>query len=416
MTSGARKPRLAVVSPSLDKRHGTERLVVEWISRLAPAFEIHIYSQRVADVDPSVATWHRIPEIPGPHILNYLWWFAANRLWRAWDSRFRNLACDLVYSPGINCPDAEVMSVHIVFAQYVQGIQSELSLSRNSLRAWPRILHRRLYYSLIMALERRLYTSSGVPLFLIAKRTATELERFYGRKDKLFGFYVGLDHETFNLPRRRALREEARRLIGLTPDRFALLLVGNDWHNKGAGVLLEALSQLRGRPIDLLLVSRENPSPHLAAIRDAGLEGRVLFLPPREDVEFYYAAADAYVGPSLEDTFALPAQEAMACGMPVIVSANNGTSEIITHGQDGLILRDPTDVNALVKMILQIVDDPALRARLGERAGETARQFTWERNAHDLTALFQEILRQKQSSAAPTLAPESGPGGIAGHK
>ena len=46
MTSSARKPRLAVVSPSLDKRHGTERLVVEWISRLAPAFEIHIYSQR----------------------------------------------------------------------------------------------------------------------------------------------------------------------------------------------------------------------------------------------------------------------------------------------------------------------------------------------------------------------------------
>ena len=91
MSSGSRKPRLAVVSPSLDKRHGTERLVVEWISRLAPAFEIHIYSQAVADVDLSLATWHRIPKIPGPHILNYLWWFAANRLWRAWDSHFRNL-------------------------------------------------------------------------------------------------------------------------------------------------------------------------------------------------------------------------------------------------------------------------------------------------------------------------------------
>jgi UDP-glucose:(heptosyl)LPS alpha-1,3-glucosyltransferase len=416
MNGSSRKPRLAVVSPSLDKRHGTERLVVEWISRLAPSFEIHIYSQAVADVDLSLATWHRIPKIPGPHIFNYLWWFAANRLWRIWDGQLRKLSHDLVYSPGINCPDADVMSVHIVFAQYVQGIQAELSLTRNSIRAWPRVLHRRLYYSLIMALERRLYTNSSVPLFLIAKRTAAELERFYGRADKLFVFYVGLDHETFNPQRRRALRDEARRQIGLSSGRFALILVGNDWHNKGAAVLVQTLSKLRERPIDLLLVSREDPAPHLATIRDAGLDGRVHFLPPRQDVEFYYAAADAYVGPSLEDTFALPPQEAMACGMPVIVSANNGTSEIITHGKDGLILADPSDVNSLTNLILQIFEDPALCARLGKRAAETALQFTWERNARDLTALFQEILRQKESRSASALAPESGSKEIAGRK
>ena len=416
MTASTRKPRLAVVSPSLDRRHGTERLVVEWISRLAPAFETHIYSQAVADMDLSLATWHRIPRIPGPHILNYLWWFAANRLWRAWHARFRNLRHDLVYSPGINCLDAEIMSVHIVFAQYVQAIQAELSLSRNSARSWPRILHRRLYYSLIMALERRLYTSSGVPLFLIARRTAAELERFYGRTEKLSVLYVGFDHGTFNPARRHALREEARRQIGLSSGRFALILVGNDWHNKGAAVLVEALAQLRDRPIDLLLVSREDPSPHRATIHDAGLDGRVHFLPPRDDVEFYYAAADAYVGPSLEDTFALPPQEAMACGMPVIVSANNGTSEIITHGKDGLVLADPTNVDSLVKLILQLFDDPALCARLGEQAAATIAPYTWERNARDLTALFQEVLQQKESRATSRLAHESGTNEIAGPK
>ena len=53
-----------------------------------------------------------------------------------------------------------------------------------------------------------------------------------GRKSSLV-FYVGLDHDTFNPQRRRALREEARRQIGLSSERFALILVGNDWHNKG---------------------------------------------------------------------------------------------------------------------------------------------------------------------------------------
>ena len=187
---------------------------------------------------------------------------------------------------------------------------------------------------------------------------------------KLSVIYVGLDHETFNPQRRRALREEARRQIGLSSDRFALILVGNDWHNKGVTVLVQALSKLRDRPIDLLLVSREDPAPHLATIRDAGLDGRVHFLPPRQDVEFYYAAADAYVGPSLEDTFALPPQEAMACGMPVIVSADNGTSEIITHGKDGLILADPTDVNSLVN------SDPAAfrRSRALRSSRRTSRR------------------------------------------
>ncbi len=111
-----------------------------------------------------------------------------------------------------------------------------------------------------------------------------------------------------NPQRRRALRDEARRQIGLSSDRFALILVGNDWQKKGVSVLVEALSKSRDHPVDLLLVSREDPAPRRATIRDAGLERRVHFLPPRPDVQFYYAAADAYVGLFFEDTFALPPQ------------------------------------------------------------------------------------------------------------
>lgn len=61
--SSPRKPVLAVVSPFLDTRHGTERLVQEWISRLTNDFDVHIYSQRVEDMDLGKLTWHRVPEI-----------------------------------------------------------------------------------------------------------------------------------------------------------------------------------------------------------------------------------------------------------------------------------------------------------------------------------------------------------------
>jgi len=411
-----RKSRLAVVSPFVDKRHGTERRVAEWISQLADTYDIHIYSQNVQDLDFTKVTWHRIPKLPGPHLFNYLWWFAANRLWRAWDSRFRNLRPDLVYSPGVNCLDANVMSVHIVFAQYVQGIQAGLKLSRNSILAWPRVIHRRLYYRVLRALERRLYSPPGVPLVLIAKHTEAALEQFYNRRDNLPVVYVGLDHEIFNPVRRATLREDARDELGIEPDRFALLLVGNDARNKGLPVILQALRTLSELPIDLLVVSREDPAPYLMAARDAGLEGRVGFFPQRKDVEFYYAAADAYVGPSLEDTFAQPPAEAMACGLPVIVSATNGTSEIITDGADGLILLDPTAADSLATMLRMLCEHPEFATRLGSKAAETARAYTWERNGRELTAIFEEILCQKASPASAALHEESDPGRIAAQK
>jgi glycosyltransferase involved in cell wall biosynthesis len=394
------RPRLAIVSPSLDKRHGTERRVVEWISCLADTFEIDIYSQRVDDVDLSKVTWHRIPKLPGPHLLGFIWWFVANHLWRIWDRRFRGLRHDLVFSPGINCLDADAVSVHIVFAEYARRVAPELSLSRHPICAWPRILHRRLYYALIALLERRVYTRPDTALILIARRTASQIERFYRPCPDAPVLYLGLDRKIFNPVSRLALRGQARRELGIADDRFVVLLVGNDWHNKGVPTLLDALVELRKLPIDLIVVSREDPSALNAEIFDRGLSGRARVLPPRADIQFYYSAADVYAGPSLEDTFALPPAEAMACGLPVIVSACNGTSEIITHQVDGLILDGAKDARTLATLIRRLWEDSSFRSGLGEAAAQTAMRYTWEQNGCDLTSIFEGILR-RQSSHAP---------------
>jgi glycosyltransferase involved in cell wall biosynthesis len=171
--------------------------------------------------------------------------------------------------------------------------------------------------------------------------------------------------------------------------------VGNDLHKKGIAVLLDAMEQLGESPVDLLLAGREDPAPFQAMVAERGLQERVYFLPPRKDVEFYYAAADAYAGPSLEDTYALPPTEAMACGVPTIVSSENGACEIITHGEDGLILDDPKDAAGLATMIRRLCDDKTFRDALGKRAAHRALQFTWERNGEELAEIFQEILDRK---------------------
>jgi len=103
------KPRIAVVSPFIDKRHGTERAVAECVQRLAGDYDIHVYSTRVEDLNFETITWHRIPALPGPHLFGYLWWFMANHLWRWWDQRIRGFKPAVVFSPGINCLDADVI-------------------------------------------------------------------------------------------------------------------------------------------------------------------------------------------------------------------------------------------------------------------------------------------------------------------
>jgi glycosyltransferase involved in cell wall biosynthesis len=401
------KPRLAVVSPFLDKRHGTERRVLEWVSQLAGTFEIHVYSQHVEDLDLSKIVWHRIPKLPGPHLFNFIWWLAANRLWRGWDRRFRGLRHDLTFSPGPNCLDADVMSVHVIFAEYLRRSGAGLAFGQNPVRSWGRLLHRKLYYSLVISLERRAYTRPDITLILIAQKMAADLERIYGRHDRFPVIYAGLDHNVFNRSRSAALRGEARKQIGISPERFALLLIGNDWRNKGLPTLLSALAQVRELPIDLLIAGQDDPAPFRTIARRYDLDDRVHFLPPRSDVEFYYAAADAYAGPSLEDAFALPIAEAMACGLPVIASAAAGASEIITDGADGFILKDPLDSSALAAMIRRLYEDRGLRAAMGEKAAVTTQQYTWERNGRELAAILEEILRRKSRPAEQTLAQES---------
>ena len=401
-----RRPILAVVSPFIDKSHGTERQVAEWTSQLLDDFEVHLYCQHVEDVDLEKLQWHRIPMFPGPHLVNFTWFFVANHLWRWWDRTFRGISHDLVYTPGTNCLDADAISVHIVFAEFLRQMGSELDFSQNSILSWPWLVHRRIYYQLIVYLERRLYIDPRAQLVLYARKTENDLNRFYGPHEPLPVVYIGVDHNAFNPQMRAARRSEARRELGLAEETIALLLVGNDWRKKGLFTLLDALAMLADLPTVLLVAGNDETHSYQSIIKKLGISERVRFLPPRSDVAYYYAAADIYTGPSVEDTFALPPEEAMACGLPVITTVTNGTSEIMTDRVDGFVLDDSSDVQELALRIRQLCENAELRRLMGDAAAQTAKKYTWENNGHQFRAIFAGILRRKESSRATPIHQE----------
>jgi UDP-glucose:(heptosyl)LPS alpha-1,3-glucosyltransferase len=300
-----------------------------------------------------------------------------------------------------------VICVHIVFAEYVRQVRPEMSFARNPIWEWPRLLHRKVYYRISVSMENRAYKNRETTLIVNSRKTAGWLKTFFSRADRIPILYLGLDHNVFNPAVRAKLREPARSTLGIPQNQFALILVGNDWRNKGVPVLLNVLAELRDLRIGLLVVTGEDLSSCRRLVTEKQLKGRVVFLPPRKDIEFYYAAADAYVGPSLQDAYGIPPAEAMACGLPVIVSGAAGVSEIVTNGVDGMILDDLKDTSKLANMIRRLYDDQAFRDGLGIKAAATARQYTWERNGRELSAIFDETCGRKVQAEMQTLTQES---------
>jgi glycosyltransferase involved in cell wall biosynthesis len=387
--------RLAVVSPFLDRQHGTERCIVEQIERFLqrPDCEIHIYSQSIRDLEvvpfssrssdpviPRRAIWHRVPALPAPHLFNFLWWYFANQALRRFHRIFRSLSYDVIISPGINCSDADAIVAHAVFHRLYRDVQGELRLRSAPLSSWPVLLHRRLYYRLLMALEKRIYPDKKIMLAAVSNLTASELAAFFSRTDVAV-IPNAVDTSRFNPAERLRRRAEARRELQISESSFVVLLIGNDWKNKGLRCLLQSVAALPQLPLQVLVAGRDNRDLFLSQIESLQLRQPVLFADPSPDVMRFYAAADAYCGPSLHESFSLPPLEAMACGLPVIASSSSGVSEAITNGLDGFVLKNPEDAPALGELVARLCKQPDLCRSLGENAARTAQSYSWERNA-----------------------------------
>ena len=398
--------RLAVISPFLDRQHGTELCITEQIERLARKdhWSIELYSQKISQLngvrlasavspnEPGIIRWHQVSSIPGPHLLKYLWWFFANYWQRRRDKRSGRVRPDLVYSPGINCPDADVIVVHIVFHEFYERVRSELALHRLPVLNWPRVVHRKLYYKLVMFLERKIYSNPGVRLVAVSSLVAAQLKSHFQREDVTV-IPNAVDTLRFTVEARMGKRDASRQSLSYGERDFVLLLIGNDWKTKGLDTLLRAAALLKDLPLRMLVVGNDEPSLYRPLVDQLALQDRVRFAKPSLDVVSFYAAADLYVGPSLGDSFGLPILEAMACGLPVIASPNAGASEILRDAQTGFILRDPKDQVELASLIRRIQADDTLRLSMGTVASHyVMTNCSWDDNAEKTRQLLESTL------------------------
>lgn len=158
---------------------------------------------------------------------------------------------------------------------------------------------------------------------------------------------------------------------------FRVLLPARLLWDKGLSELVTAARLLRaeGRSIEILFAGTPDPgnpaSVSEATVRGWVEEGLIIWLGHVEDMPALYHSVDAVVLPSYREGLPKGLIEAGACGLPLVTTDVPGCREVVTDGVDGLLV-PPGDAEALAVALIRLADSPALCARLGAAARETA--------------------------------------------
>jgi glycosyltransferase involved in cell wall biosynthesis len=203
-------------------------------------------------------------------------------------------------------------------------------------------------------------------------------------------------------------RSALRHRLGLSTSSPVVTFVGAIIERKGVDILLRAWAELAKRlpEAELLLVGPDTfGADDVSAVAlnrfvdgmkalasSGGL--RVRFLGRQERVEEYLQAADVFVLPSRHEGFGNVIIEALACGVPAVVTRMDGVGEVtVRHGDNGLIVDDE---DGLTHALLSLLENPDARARMGQTARCVAEDtFSVERVVRSYRDVYEAALRSR---------------------
>ena len=199
-----------------------------------------------------------------------------------------------------------------------------------------------------------------------------------------------------------ANREELLRAHGLPAHSLILLSVARVSPQKGLIYALRALPEiLKQYPaVHLLSVgATTDPAWHKQLEQEAaalGVADHFHLLGARRDVIDFLRACDVFIFPSLYEGLGIALIEAMAAGCACVASATGPIPEVVTDGEDGVLVA-PGDPQAIATAVCRLLADESLRVRLGTAASQSVlTRFRPEQSVATLTRIYQELLERKQ--------------------
>lgn len=373
--SPSRRLRIAVLNRNFDPTGGgAERYSIALVEHLAARHDIHVFAQTIRHSCPGV-TYHMISmPMARPRWINQLWFAFAT--WRATRSGF-----DVVHSHE-NTWHGQVQTIHVL------PIRHNLFVGLHGLRRalrWLKVVTspRLLAY---LWLEQRRYASKPGRAIVVTSSALREVMAATHPHTQAMLHIITPGVESTPGPATAAQKLAARQQLGLPLAGAVILFVANDFQKKGLQVLLNSFEMLTKKEqtnlqgLTLAVVGNAvHAVEYRAQIQQLGLESIVVFLGQMADVSVAYQAADVLAHPTLEDTFGMVVLEAMAHGLPVVVSAGRycGIAELLLPDVNALVLKDPRDEGDLAQKLGSVLADEAVRVRLAAAAVIFANGYRW---------------------------------------
>jgi glycosyltransferase involved in cell wall biosynthesis len=271
-------------------------------------------------------------------------------------------------------------------------------LSRRSLNNYQR-------YGFIRAMERCWHPAMQAVLGNSC-RVIDQLKKEGVTRDRLGLIYNGIDDRRFATG---GARETSRARMGLPPAALVMCIVANLIPYKGHRDLIDALASAGPRlPLGwrLLVVGRDDGiGPILRQqVERLGLEDNIVFLGSRDDITAILTASDMCVLCSHEEGFSNAILEAMAAGLPMVVTEVGGNAEAVLNGETGLVV-PARDHESLAVAIVRLANDPILRARFGAAGRQrVVEHFGLQRFVQSHRELYDALRAGNQPADVPSVA------------
>jgi UDP-glucose:(heptosyl)LPS alpha-1,3-glucosyltransferase len=261
------------------------------------------------------------------------------------------------------------------------------------------------HHRYLLDMEKRMFASPWLSAVICNSRMVRdEIRRRFGvAESKLHVIYNAVDSDLY-APAGAEGRAAARQRLGLAADATLFAMVGSGFARKGAAMAIRALTALPPSTHLVIVGADKHLTRYAQLARSLDLRGRVNIAGPQVDVKPYYAAADAFVLPTIYDPCPNAALEAMACGLPIVTSDQCGAAELAREHDAGFIC-DARDIDTL-RRHMRMLEDPAIRERMGANARAAALPLSSSAMTLKLVLLYKDLLsasvaHRRPASGAP---------------
>ncbi len=190
--------------------------------------------------------------------------------------------------------------------------------------------------------------------------------------------------------------EDSRRVLGIAPDEFVFLFVGQHIWQKNTRFIIEGLERIKDLPFKMFFVGTGYAADEMKQlVHDKGLDSKVTFtgmLTERDQITRYYAAADLFLFPSLYDNAPLVVREAAALHTPAVMIEGSTAATILKDGENGFLVQDSLD-DFEARLRALYADRPQVR-RVGAAASRSIVR-SWEDVVDEVLDRYNHIIARK---------------------